>query len=368
MLFYIYLGYPLLIWLLSRLCPKPVRKGPFHGTCSVVIAAHNEAHHLSRKLTNLVQLEGAYIREILIGSDGSDDGTVQAVRDFISRLAGNNGPEIRLCDFPERRGKAAVLNDLVPQCRGDIVVFMDARQEVKTDAIIHLMENFADPQVGAVSGELIFRPADGSTARGMSAYWQYEKFIRRAEARFNSVPGATGALYAVRKSLFEKLPSQVLLDDVVIPLVIISKGYRCIFCPEACVYDIPSVSSLQESIRKRRTIAGNIQTARLFPQWLLPWCNPAWWQFLSHKIIRLISPWVLLLLLGTSGLLYHYPIPLILFAVQVLFYSIGLIDILVIHNKWCSIPATFIHMNIYILQAVNDVIKGSSHGAWRRTD
>lgn len=367
LLFYTYLGYPLLIWLLARLFPKPIRKGPYFGKCSVVIAAHNEAHHLPAKLGNLLQMDGDCLREILIGSDGSDDNTVPTVQHFIQHHVKNDDLEIRIVDFPERRGKAAVLNDLVTQCGSDIVVFMDARQEIKTDAVDRLMENFADPTVGAVSGDLVFKPASGSTAQGMSVYWCYEKFIRKSESRFGSVPGATGALYAIRTRLFEPMPPTAILDDVVIPISIIRKGYRCVISTDARLYDTPSNTSLQESIRKRRTIAGNLQLAWLFPQWLIPWRNPVWWQFVSHKMMRLVSPHMLFIFLLSSGLLRHRPLPFALFAGQVLFYTVGLMGVLGVHNKLFIICAAFLRMNLHTLQAVNDVIRGRSSGAWNRT-
>ena len=207
LLAYAYAGYPALIWLLAGLRGRPAGKGRFEGGVSVLIAAHNEAATLPRKLENLLALaKSEPIREIWIGLDGCTDGTGELAKERIQNSefriqdganlqppTGNLQPSIHILDFDRRRGKAAVLNKLMEKAAQPILVMMDARQRVEEGAISRLLENFADAQVGVVSGALVYESAEGGAQKGAESYWGYEKFIRRCESRFWAVPGATGA-------------------------------------------------------------------------------------------------------------------------------------------------------------------------------
>ena len=247
---YTYAGYPLLVGVLARLFRRAPAKAPGDFRYSVVLAAHNEAARLPAKLRSLLAARPAgQLLEILIGSDGSTD-------DPVAAAASVGDPRVQVIAFPERRGKPAVLNDLMGRVRGDVVVMMDARQEVDPEVFAQLLPNFSDPKVGVVSGELVFRRSarDTATAEGMDAYWRYEKYIRRSEGCFRSVPGATGAIYAIRRILLRPLPPQTILDDVAIPMLAVRQGYRCVFESGAVVYDEPSRHPEQESARKRRTL------------------------------------------------------------------------------------------------------------------
>lgn len=357
---YLYLGYPAWVWLMARMRPRPVRKAPYGGLCSVVVAAHNEAETLPRKLASLLaSADGERIGEVLVGSDGSDDGTVQAVEALRDK-------RVRVVTFPERRGKAAVLNDLVPQCRSEVVVLTDARQEIEPGALAALLANFADERVGVVSGELVFR-GGGTTvaARGVGFYWRYEKFIRRSESRFGSVPGATGALYAMRKELFRPIHVDSLLDDVAIPMQAIVGGARCVFESGAVVYDRPAESVAAENIRKRRTIAGNAQLIALYPGWLLPWRNPIWFQYVSHKLGRLLSPFFLLGALCASALLAREPAYAVLLSGQVLFYAVALAG-RVFPIRTCAAATMFVSLNVTTLMALADAAAGRFNVKWER--
>ncbi len=369
-LFYIYLGYPALVVLRARLSPRPVRKAPFRAPVSVVISVYGEAAKLGPKLRSL--LDGAdadLIHEILVGSDGSPDDVASAVAD-----AGD--ARIRLFAFPQRRGKPSVLNDLMALCAGEIVVFTDARQPVDPGALRALLSNCADPSVGVVSGELVFVEEEGSTAaaRGIDAYWRYEKMIRDAEGRIGSVPGATGALYAIRRECLRALPAGVLLDDVAIPFMAIFQGKRCVFEAEAKVYDVIVRDAGREAVRKRRTIAGNVQLLQYWPSLLNPFRNPAWFAFVSHKIARLISPFLLFaILIANAALLASVkPFYLIAFALQISFWSAALIG-WVAHRMeksfgFVGVPFMFIALNISTLLALSDALRGRYSVKWTRSD
>ena len=154
------------------------------------------------------------------------------------------------------------------------------------------MANFADPGVGAASGELVLTAADGTAAagHGTAFYWRYEKFIRSTEGRADSTIGATGAIYAIRRTLFEPIPEDTLLDDVLIPLRIVRRGYRVVFEPEARAHDSASRTAKQEFVRKTRTIAGMFQLIAR-EGWLLnPFRNRLWFETVSHKVLRVALP------------------------------------------------------------------------------
>lgn len=317
---YIFVGYPTLIWICARCRPKSVNRQSTPRTLSIVIVAHNESLNLPPKLASLfASRHSEWIREILIGSDGSTDDTVAVVNAFPDSRA-------KAIEFSQRRGKPAVLNDLVPQCTGEIVLLADSRQEFDVDCLDRLLQNFADPKVGVVSGELVLRsqPGDSTAAQGIGFYWKYEKFIRKHESLFRGVPGATGACYAIRKSLFRAIPEQTILDDVAIPMLAIEQGYRCLFEPNALIYDTPSKSTKQESIRKRRTIAGAAQLVRLFPLWIWPGRHPLWLEFVSHKLLRLVSPILLLVALITNLILASNPFYAVMLVAQLGLYGAAL--------------------------------------------
>lgn len=368
---YIYAGYPLLVAALGRLRPLAVERRPWEGDVSVVVVACNEAHRLPAKLDSIFASHGAErIVEVLVGSDGSDDETVTV-------LAGYPDPRVQCVHFDTRRGKPAVLNDLIPRCRSELVILTDARQALAPDGIDRLAANFADPEVGVVSGELKFRESSSPTAAavGMGVYWRYEKFIRGAESKFRGVPGASGAFYAIRRSLCSPLPEQTLLDDVVIPMQAVAQGYRCLLEEGAIAWDVPSQSVGQEAVRKRRTIAGCAQLVINQPQWLLPWRNPIWWEFVSHKLARLASPWLLALALGMNLWLAcnatSSPAYRVLLALQVAFYLLAALA-WVLHRSGKRVALLgpvlmFVSLNVTTLAALWDACRGRFRATWQRT-
>lgn len=364
---YIYAGYPAAVWALSRRRPVADRKPLPAVSVSVVIIAFNEQDRLPRKLENLLSLNDAgHIVEIIVGSDGSTDDTVGAVAHYPDS-------RVRVVPFPTRRGKPAALNDLIPQCQGDVVLLSDCRQVFDRMVLTRLVENFADPAVGVVSGELVLRshPGETTAAHGIGLYWKYEKFIRKCESRYRGVPGATGACYAIRRSLFKPLKAHVILDDVAIPMQALSQGYRCLLEPGAIAYDEPSKYPGQEAIRKRRTIAGAAQLVRDYPEWLNPRRNPIWFEYVSHKVLRLVSP---MLLVGAgvfNALLLSVPAYQPLFALQVAMYVSALIGW--IYQK-CGRrsalfgpPLMFLALNVTTALALWDALRSKYRVTWQKS-
>src|SRR5579864_5307220 len=197
MIAYAYVGYAGWLWLRAKWRPWPVRRGHVEPLVSVVMVVRNEEAVLAQKMRNLLELDYPQNNfQIVVVSDGSTDGTESILREY----ARNPRVHVMLNQLPS--GKAAGLNAGLSIAQGDIVVFTDARQEIESGAIRLLLENFADPEVGAVSGELMLGdPGAGESGRGMGLYWQIEKWVREQEAASGSVVGATGALYAVRREL-----------------------------------------------------------------------------------------------------------------------------------------------------------------------
>jgi cellulose synthase/poly-beta-1,6-N-acetylglucosamine synthase-like glycosyltransferase len=296
-------GYGLVIRLLAAMCPRPVRKRSIEPVVSIVVVAYNEGERIAAKIENLLAMDYPRNRvEIVVASDGSADDTVACARAY--------EPRIRVAAFDARRGKPAVLNDVVPTLRGAVVVLADARQRFDPLALTALTRPFADPTVGAVSGELILvETAEHAVAgRGAALYWDREKRIRFDESCLDSAIGATGAIYALRRDLFEPIPADTILDDVLIPMRIARQGYRVIFEPAAKAFDQGAATARQELVRKVRTIAGNFQ---LFTRerWLLdPWRNRLWVQTVSHKALRLALPLMFLATLAANVRLLDAPL------------------------------------------------------------
>ena len=317
-LVFTYAGYPLLLTAWAALRRRHRVDAALDATVTVVVVAHDEADCIRQKVDNLLSLDFPPARlEILIASDGSTDATV-------ARAAGCCSDAVTVVAFPERRGKAAVLNDVVQRARGDIVVFADARQRFDTGALQALLAPFADPRIGAVGGELVLvdTHAYGSeVTHGVSAYWRYEKFIRRQESRIDSTVGVSGAIYAMRRKLFRPIPPDIILDDVLIPMQVVAQGYRVLFEPAARAYDRTSPTAEVEFRRKVRTLAGNFQLFSREPWLLLPWRNRIWLQTVAHKFCRLLGPLALVVLFVTSASLASDPVYAAVFTAQLLFYT-----------------------------------------------
>jgi cellulose synthase/poly-beta-1,6-N-acetylglucosamine synthase-like glycosyltransferase len=260
------------------------------------------------------------------------------------------------------------------------VVLMDVRQSIASNAIRMLVENFADPSVGAVSGELVLTggavpngatvgASDGSMD-GVGFYWRYEKFIRLNESRVDSTVGVTGALYAMRRELFEPIPTDTVLDDVLIPMLIVRKGYRVLFGSSALASVALSDSPSAEFRRKVRTIAGNFQLLVEHPWLLNPFANRLWLQTVSHKLFRLLCPAFLVLVLVANFLLLDFRFYQAAFVLQVLFYTAALTAHLApqVARKTAllSVPHAFCLLNWSTVAGFSRFIGGRQQVTWAR--
>jgi cellulose synthase/poly-beta-1,6-N-acetylglucosamine synthase-like glycosyltransferase len=315
---YTYVGYPAVIWMLARLRPRPWIAGPMTPSVSVVLAVHNGAALLPRKIEHLLSLDYPNIKEIILVSDGSTDGTAKL-------LASQQHPRLTTIILKEHGGKAVALNAGVAKATAEVILFVDIRPEIAPGAIQQLVSNFADPKVGCVAGELILgrESHDATSAAVSGVYWRYEKWIRSCESAYSSPVGVYGGFYAIRRELAEPQPDGIILDDMFQPLSIIRKGYRSVLDPKAYVYDVWPARYGLEFQRKVRTLAGNFQLFQLAP-WTLTTRNPVLFQLVSHKVMRLVVPYLIILLLASTLVLsVGSSLYLAFAALQIIFWSIA---------------------------------------------
>jgi len=329
---YSYLGYPVWLWLRVRWSPRPVRRGSWLPSVTAVMVLCNEEAVIEEKLENLQSLDYPADKfDIVVVSDGSSDRTTAILDEYAlgSRRGGEVRAEVRTnvraVIKPSSQGKAAGLNDAIQLATGELLFFTDARQHIESGALRKLVENFSDPEVGAASGELMLGdPSSGETGKGMGVYWRVEKKIRELESQSGSVPGATGAIYCARRELFgaAPLPEGTILDDVLLPMQVVRRGYRVIFDARARAWDSPDLGDGREFYRKVRTLSGNYQLLQLAP-WLLTSENAIRFEFISHKLSRLAVPFALLALLIASIFLPQ-PFYRMALGLQLAFYALSI--------------------------------------------
>lgn len=292
-----FVGYPLWVVLRARWRPHPVRRGQWTPTVSAIVAVHNAGAQVEARLANLAALDYPQgLIDIVVVCDGCEDDSAARCRRF-------GDERVRVLEFIRRRGKAACLNDAIAAARGEVLLMLDVRQRLEPQALRELVANLADPEVGVVGGELCFEDPETGFARSVDAYWRYETLIRRSESQSGSMIGVSGALYAMRREVFQPLPEGTVLDDVLVPMRAARAGWRVVFEPGARAWDRPSTEPVQEQRRKIRTLAGNFQLVQLSPWLLWPGRNPLWFRFVSHKLLRLAAPWLVLVLGLTAAAL-----------------------------------------------------------------
>jgi len=304
----------------------------------------------------------------VVVSDASTDGSVEIAR----RYRPAQSQRITVLELSRHSGKAAGLKEAIAASTNEILIFTDVRQQIERSALRNLVANFADPDVGCVSGELMLNQSDPSTRSDISLYWRIEKLVRKLESKSGSVIGATGALYAVRREATVPPPAGTLLDDVFIPMHVVKSGLRVIFEPGAVAWDT-ACNERQEFRRKVRTLAGIYQLVQIAP-WLLTWENPLLLSFVSHKLLRmwvpvfLLGAWLANLMLVYSGEFY-----LAMFAVQCLFYFAALSALLLPKRLVPGICSAVFSVLLLNAAAVVAAFEFIVHGRdldhlWQRTE
>jgi len=330
-------------------------------TVSVLIAAHNEADRLPNKLASLRALDYPTERlQICIVSDGSSDNTVEWLK---------SQSDITWDHYEPAAGKPTALNRAVELATGEFLVFTDARQLISANAVQALISRFDDDQIGAVSGELVLSDDGVNEAANIGLYWRYEKWIRMNEAKIFSTTGATGALYAIRRTDASRLPADTLLDDFETPIGLLKQGRRTVFEPAAKAFDAAESEAEKEFLRKSRTLAGNFQSFSRNLWLFSPAKNRVWWQFLSHKVARLLVPYAMLIAFIASALGQGVFLSLMFWA-QVALYVFGFAAIAFpqyAQSKYINIIKVFLTLNAAAVVGAYNYFTGQSSIRWKKS-
>lgn len=362
MVLYTFLGYPMFMKIRSRFSALNVQTSAYLGDVSIVIVAHNEEKNIKRKLQNCLDLEtNGNNLEIILVSDSSSDKTV----DVANKL---NDSRITILENNIKKGKSACVNQALQCAKSDLVLLVDVRQTLSSNVILELSKYFYDKRVGVVSGELVFESNSNTSTQGVGVYWKYEKYIRKLESVLGNVPGATGSIYMIRKAHYINIPETTLLDDVQIPFNYITQGYKVLFDTSAQAFDVISEDYAKEKNRKVRTLAGNYQLINNNPHYLLPYFNPVWIEFISHKVLRLIIPFFLLaIFISNIFILKDSVFYMAFFVLQSMFYLYFVINLFTsfyCNNKLYRIIEAFLNLNIYAVLGLVFFLKNKNATGW----
>jgi cellulose synthase/poly-beta-1,6-N-acetylglucosamine synthase-like glycosyltransferase len=361
---YTYAGYPVLLALVSTWRAKKVYREEIQPTITIIITAYNEEAALSAKLENTLALDYPFkLLEIIVASDCSTDRTDEIVQRFSSR-------GVRLCRQSQRLGKTAAQNAAVEQARGEIIIFSDATSHYQPDVIRAMMPNFADATVGCVAGRLIYvDPGDSRVGRGARSYWSYETFLKKHESRGGSLIGASGCLYAVRKSAYVPLYHEA-CSDFIIATKMVEQGLRAIYEPNAVCIEETNQRSDAELKMRVRVIAQTFTDLWRHRSMLNPFRSGFYAvQLLSHKVMRYLVPFFLIaifvasMILAPSSLVYR-----VLFAAQVIGYASALLSWLLekvgVRSRVLALPQYFVLANLASLIACYQFIRGERYARW----
>jgi len=361
-IFYIYLGYPILISVLRFLFPRPVRKEEILPRVSLIIAAHNEENDIADKIRNSLNLDYPADRfEVIVASDCSSDATDQIVRSFESQ-------GVILCRQDVRRGKTRAQYNAALVSKGDILVFSDATTLYARDALRKIVRNFADPEVGCVAGQLVYvREKTSSIDTGCRSYWNYEKVIKEYESRLGSLIGVSGCCYAVRRSCVAKLPPEM-IDDFVIATEIHKLGLRTVYEPEALTSEETN-SAVRDEFRMRVRIIEQTLRALVHYRSVFNKGDLFAFQMISHKMLRYSVPfWLMIALVANSYLAFDGGLFLYTLIIQLMGYGAAVLgwvaDRLKITVGLLSIPYYFMLVNVATVVAIFKFVIGDSHVVW----
>lgn len=375
LVFYTYIGYGILLWLL--VCVKRIFKGKPQKKqlppddelpeVTLMICAYNEQDIVDIKMENTRQLSYPKLHVVWV-TDGSNDST----NDLLARYQ-----EVEVIYSPERRGKTAALNHGLSLVKDELIVMTDANTMLNPEAIHEIVRCFMDPQIACVSGEkrVMARHEGQSAAEGEGLYWKYESTLKRLDSEFYSVMGAPGELCAIRRSLYEPMPENALLDDFVISLRMVDRGYKIAYTSDAYAMEYGSADLTEESKRKRRIAAGGLQSIWWLRKMMNPFRQPVVaFQFVSHRVLRWsITPIALLLLIPLNvvlvllkgGNIYTW-----IWILQLLFYLAAFLGWFLEKNgkknMFLYVPYYFLFMNLNVFQGFSYLRSHRSSGAWEK--
>jgi len=329
----------------------------------VLIAAYNEESGIRKKLEQTMALDYPPDRlEVIVLSDGSSDRTDEIVKSFAD-------PRVRLLRVTGRKGKTNAQNEGVKVAQGEVLIFSDATTIYHPQALRFLASNYENPGVGAASGRYQYFDPEGNSPTGLGtvAFWNYENFIKMMQSRIRTISGCCGCIYSVRREAYTPLAPDV-ISDLVQPLHVIRKEYRVVFEDRALAYEETTQSTSEEfSMRVRvvtRGIRGLLSVSALLQPWKFGWVSFQLW---SHKILRWLVPFFLLMLLGGSLFLWWHPYYRLFLLTQGLFYACTFIALLFpIQRIWkpLGIPLYFCTLNAAALLSILEVVRGKRYVTW----
>jgi poly-beta-1,6-N-acetyl-D-glucosamine synthase len=357
---YAYAGFPILLVALERLLARPVRRAPQEPTLSLLVPAYGEGALLERKIRNCLELD--YPREklqIVIACDGDKNETPAIAR----RAAEGTG--VQVVAHPVNQGKIGNLNSTLPMLTGEIVVFSDASAMLGPNSMRLMARNFADPEVGAVSGRYrVVEPDAVNIGRSEDFYWKYETFLKEKEASIHSMLGGHGQLHAIRRELYPYPEKGSINDDYIIPYSVLGKGYRAVYEAEAVVWE--EAREMAGFQRRVRIQAGNIQQLRWISTLLLPLRFWPLFFTLSHKGTRLMVPFAMLAALLLNALLLDRVLYQALMAAQVAFYALAALGGVVrLRPKVLSLPYYFVMINAAVFLGAYYAMTSLRRMAWK---
>jgi cellulose synthase/poly-beta-1,6-N-acetylglucosamine synthase-like glycosyltransferase len=367
--FYAYIGYPFVIWCLSRLFGRRLQ-APVGGeedlpTVSLLIAAHNEEAVIGERLRNALAMDyPADKLEIVVASDGSTDATAEIVRRYA-----DDG--VRLLAYELRRGKAAVLNAALPELTGKIIMLSDANTYTEPSAARRIVRWFREPGVGVVCGRLVLTdPATGHNVD--SLYWKYETFLKKCDGRLGALLGANGAIYALRRECYTRIPNDTIVDDLVIPLLAkLRTGCTIVYDWEAVAREETPANLGSEFHRRARIGAGGFQSIGILWRLLDPRRGWIAFTFFSHKVLRWLCPFFLLGLLASNLALWEETLYRSALIGQLGFYGVSLLGAVVPGRlkslKPLRLTTMFTGMNAALLVGFCRWLRGTQKGVWKRT-
>jgi cellulose synthase/poly-beta-1,6-N-acetylglucosamine synthase-like glycosyltransferase len=375
---YTYVGYAVVLWLMVRLKRLFGKKQPTielpadeqdYPTVTLMICAYNEQDVIPEKMENIRQLQ--YPRErfcIMWVTDGSNDHSNELLSQY---------PEVTLVFSPERRGKAAAMQHGLRENTAEIVVFTDANTMLNADALREIVRQMMKPNVSCVSGEkrVAARHEGQTAAEGEGLYWKYESTLKRWDSELYSAMGAAGELFAVRMSDYREAPSNALLDDFMMSMLILKDGHRIAYTSDAYATEYGSADMQEESKRKRRIAAGGLQSIWWLRQLMNPFKHPkVFFQFISHRVLRWsITPFALLaliplnvaLVLMKAGTVYT-----IIWILQMLFYLAAFLGWLLAtkgkKSKLLYVPYYFLFMNLNVFLGIRYLTTHKTSGTWEK--
>lgn len=379
---YTYFGYPILIWLMpSRNAQKVERQSTDTPSVTLLIAAYNEKNVIEDKIKNSLAIEYPKDKlQILIITDGSDDGTDVIVKSF-------ENAGVKLLHQPERKGKMAAINRAMPEATGEIIVFSDANNFYKPDTIQKLVQPFIDPQVGAVSGSKTIQKGDGELGNSEGLYWKYESFIKKQESRVSSCTSVAGEILAIRKKLYSTPPNYIINDDFFSAMQVLRQGYRIVYAQDAQSTERISPSAKDEITRRKRINAGRYQAISM-SFGLLPKKTILIWQIVSHKYLRPLVPFFMMIVLLMNFLAVFIPYPrpnhwlylsspfgAVFLTLQVVFYLMAVIGMKIEKKQGdhrlrllLYLPTFLVNSNLAALQGFFQFMKGEQGHLWQKVE